>query len=211
MNLDNMEKNIKYPLDLVVIHGSGMEVSKQGHYMPPFDSMLRIMAGVKAYELGWTQKLVFSGGQTFGSDCPSEAQVGINFLTSSHYLWGNELPKIPEQAIMLEEKSKSTRDNIAALADALGPYSRLRVGVCSNDYHLPYVLNLARGFGLYPNALSAETLSLARNPGLYKLIKELYSSPKMKGIERTQRLLRFELLFDPTAKLPALIANLTRS
>jgi uncharacterized SAM-binding protein YcdF (DUF218 family) len=197
-------------LDAVVIHGSGMELNSQGEILPPFDSMVRIIAGVRAYELGIAKRLIFSGGHTFGKDLPSEAEVGINFLSTSHPFWGEEAPQIPKSSIWVEKNSKSTRDNIAFLANCIAGSNKVQIGFCTNNYHMPYVLHLARNFNLQATGISAETLAQERNPDLIEFINERYSSPEMRKIKMIQRLLRLELLFDPTAKLPALMANLLR-
>lgn len=93
---------------------------------------------------------ILSGGQGPGEDI-SEAQCMSDQLTARG---------IPQDRLLLEDRSTSTRENIAfslALIEAHTGHRPETAGILSSEYHLYRAGQVARGQGLEPVGIPAKT------------------------------------------------------
>ncbi len=87
---------------------------------------LRVKAAAKAYQEGYANVIVACGGKTEGHHI-SEAEVMERLLLEEG---------IPREAILLENKSQVTIENMRFAASVLGGAKGKRVLVVTSDYHV---------------------------------------------------------------------------
>lgn len=87
---------------------------------------LRVKAAAKAYREGLAKLIVACGGTTPGHRT-SEAEVMARLLRAEG---------VPDSAIILENKSQVTMENLRFAAEKLGGAKGRRVLVVTSDYHL---------------------------------------------------------------------------
>ncbi len=140
------EKTVPAPtgsFDAVIVLGA--QVYPDG--TPSLQLQGRLDAAYERWQAQRDLLIVVCGGQ--GQDEPrAEADVMKDYLTARG---------VPEDSILREATSVSTRENIA-LAKALLPPSASRFIVVTSDYHLPRALAIARDAGLDAQGIGAPTL-----------------------------------------------------
>jgi uncharacterized SAM-binding protein YcdF (DUF218 family) len=137
------------PLEALVVLGA--LVRPDGRASPALAARARHAAAL--YHAGVAPLLVLSGGAS-GSG-PSEARVALGLLRGAG---------VPEGACLLEEESRSTRDNARLTTPLLAARGLTRVGVVSDGFHLLRARRLFRRAGLavatFPAPLAGRGLSV---------------------------------------------------
>ena len=98
----------------------------------------RVDHGISLYHQGLIKKLVFTGGRDQSGGL-SQAQSMKNIATNSG---------VPAKAILLEEKSKDTWENIYKAQEILIANDLNKILLVSDPYHLPRAKALADNLGL---------------------------------------------------------------
>ena len=102
----------------------GYELDEQDRATP--ELCLRVKAAAKAYREGYAPVIVPCGGRTPGHGV-SEAEVMARLLREEG---------VPDSALILEDKSQMTMENLCFAAEKLGGAKGRRVLVVTSDYHL---------------------------------------------------------------------------
>lgn len=122
----------------------------------------RILTGARAYRAGLAPRVIASGGRRWG--VKPEACTIAEALTRAG---------VPDEAIVVELRSLSTRENARYVAAALGGATRLlRIGVATCPWHLPRALANFRALGVDAVALPTEPAPLGALGGLYRTVHE---------------------------------------
>ena len=108
--------------DAILLLGYGLDENDQATQ----ELRLRVKAAVKAYEEGYSDTIIACGGTTEGHHI-SEAEVMQALLLEE---------KIPRDAILLENKSQVTIENMLFAAKVMGGAKGKRVLVVTSDYHV---------------------------------------------------------------------------
>lgn len=108
--------------DAILLLGYGLDENDQATQ----ELRLRVKAAAKAYREGYSDKIVACGGTTEGHHI-SEAEVMQALLLEEG---------IPQTAILLENKSQITIENMRFAANVLGGAKGKRVLVVTSDYHV---------------------------------------------------------------------------
>jgi len=145
---------------LVVLGGSLQDYGTVGG-----SSYWRGVYALQAWREGGFQQVVISGG---GSGENTVAKAIAGFLASQG---------VPREAILLEEKSQSTRENALHTAELLAGEKR-RVVLLTSDYHMLRARRAFERAGLlveprpYPDVRKRETQWLGRWPAFLDLCNE---------------------------------------
>jgi uncharacterized SAM-binding protein YcdF (DUF218 family) len=107
----------------------------------------RIRHGIDLYERGYAPTLVFTGGYGNGARF-SESQVARTFALRAG---------VPDEAILIETLSRTTRQNLSRSRDLLSERGLQRVIVVSDPLHMARALRLCRELGI--DALGSPTPS----------------------------------------------------
>ena len=113
-----MKKNY----DAILLLGYGLDENDQATQ----ELRLRVLTAAKAYEEGYAKVIVACGGTTEGHHI-SEAEVMEKLLLEVG---------VPKEAILLENKSQITIENMRFAANVLGGAKGRRVLVVTSDYHV---------------------------------------------------------------------------
>lgn len=108
--------------DAILLLGYGLDERDQATQ----ELCLRVQAAARAYHEGPARVIVACGGTTPGHRV-SEAEVMARLLCASG---------VPDTAIILEDKSQITIENMRFAAEKLGGARGKRVLVVTSDYHL---------------------------------------------------------------------------
>lgn len=201
----NIEKE-KEPkmFEAVIILSSMPDFDRdKNHVKLSFDGKMRAIATGEMYKEGLFEKLIISGGKTFGEELPSEAQIIADYLIK-HF-------EISEEAIIREEASINTMENIKNIEKVLEDRKiNGKLAVITSAYHIERLQKILENEGLEANAITAEEMLLKRS-GHYKPLLEKYlSSGSMKVKEVKEAILRSLLIIDPKGKIPGIITRKTR-
>lgn len=129
--------------DAILLLGYGLDENDQATQ----ELKLRVQAAARAYREGRSQIIVACGGTTPGHHI-SEAEVMEKLLLEEG---------VPKTAILLENKSQITIENMRFAAQVLGGAKGKRVLVVTSDYHVRRSVLTAMRAGFrakgYPAAL----------------------------------------------------------
>ena len=127
--------------DAIVLLGVGLDAQSQ----PTQELVLRVQAAARAYAQGMAQVIVASGGTLPGRRV-SEAAVMAQLL---------EEAGVPASAVVPEDQSQSTMENMRFSAQKLGGAKGRRVLVVTSDYHLRRAVLTARRTGFRAKGFAA--------------------------------------------------------
>ncbi len=127
--------------DAVVVLGAAAYDAKPS---PVFEE--RIRHGIALYQAGLAPRLIFTGGYGGGSARFSESQVARRYAMRQG---------VPEDAILIETVSRTTRENLMEVRRLLSERGLHRVIVVSDPLHMARALRLCRELGI--DALGSPT------------------------------------------------------
>ncbi|MBP3523005.1 MAG: YdcF family protein [Clostridia bacterium] len=127
--------------DAIVLLGYALD----GQDRPTQELCLRAQAAARAYAQGMAKVIVASGGAAPGHDI-TEAAVMARLLGEAG---------VPEGAVVLEDQSQNTMENMRFAAQKLGGAKGRRVLVVTSDYHLRRAVMTARRVGFRAKGCAA--------------------------------------------------------
>lgn len=128
--------------DAILLLGYGLDEQDQATQ----ELCLRVKAAAQAYRTGYSSVIVACGGTTQGHHI-SEAEVMRALLLKEG---------VPEQAILLENKSQITIENMRFAAKVMGGAKGKRVLVVTSDYHVRRSVLMAMRAGFMAKGYAAE-------------------------------------------------------
>ena len=131
------------PADAIIVLGAAAYDAKPS---PVFEE--RIRHGLELYRQGYAPKLIFTGG--FGGTGArfSESQVARRYALKQD---------IPAQDILIENRSRTTRQNLIEAKRLMDAHGMRRVIVVSDPLHMARALRLSDELGI--DALASSTPS----------------------------------------------------
>lgn len=203
----------QYRLDALIVPGKNVGIrcspkiirNKQGHLS--LESMLNVVAAGKLFNKGVAEGIIFTSGHTAGNDIPSEAQAMKDLLKEI-------FPQVSDNAIILEEESKSTGGNAEKVSRIIKQYNFGPVGIVDVGFHLPDEITLFRRYGVNvkdENSFVAEEIvsQEAKDPTLFP---SHYNSSSVVQTEITRAgIINLIYLFDRKGKFLEWIAQKTRN
>lgn len=128
--------------DAIVVLGAAQYVGRPSPVL-----RARLDHAVSLYKKGLAPKLVLTGGIGVG-DTTSEAAVSRKYALSRG---------VPASAIITENKGRTTRESVAAVATWLRAHNDTTVILVSDPFHMLRLTVLARRHGLVPLASPTRT------------------------------------------------------
>lgn len=131
------------PADVIIVLGAAAYDAKPS---PVFEE--RIRHGLDLYRRGYAPKLLFTGG--FGGNGArfSESQVARRYALRHG---------IPEEAVLIETVSRTTRENLLQARALMQRHGMRRAIIVSDPLHMARALRLCRELGI--DALASSTPS----------------------------------------------------
>lgn len=129
------------PADAIIVLGAAAYDAKPS---PVFEE--RIRHGIELYRRGLARRLIFTGGYGGGGARFSESQVARRYALREG---------VPEEAILIETVSRTTRSNLTEARRLLSEQGLHRVIVVSDPLHMARALRLSRELGI--DALGSPT------------------------------------------------------
>ena len=136
------ERDQAAPADAIVVLGAAAYDARPS---PVFTE--RIRHGLDLYRRGYAGTLIFTGGYGDGARF-SESQVARRYALKEG---------VPEEAILIETRSRTTWENLAQARNLMQERGLRRVIVVSDPLHMARALRLSRGLGI--DALGSSTPS----------------------------------------------------
>ena len=131
------------PADAIIVLGAAAYDAKPS---PVFEE--RIRHGLDLYRQGYAPKLIFTGGFGGATARFSESQVARRYALKQ---------EIPEQDILIETRSRTTRQNLIEAKRLMDARGLQRVILVSDPLHMARALRLSKELGI--NALASSTPS----------------------------------------------------
>jgi len=131
------------PADAIIVLGAAAYDAKPS---PVFEE--RIRHGLDLYRQGYAPKLIFTGGFGGARARFSESQVARRYALKQ---------KIPAEAILIETKSRTTRQNLVEAKVLMKQNDLHKVIVVSDPLHMARALRLSQELGI--DALASSTPS----------------------------------------------------
>src|SRR5688500_17302553 len=113
----------------------------------------RLDHGIDLWNRTMAKVLVLTGGQGSG-DTTSEAAVGRAYARKHG---------VPDSAILLENKGRTTRESMLAVADTLGKRGIKTAILVSDPFHMLRLWIMGRRFGLTPYTSPTRTSPISPN------------------------------------------------
>ncbi len=130
------------PADAIVVLGAAQYVGRPSPVL-----RARLDHAVSLYKKGLAPQLVLTGGIGVG-DTTSEAAVSRRYVLTKG---------VPASAIITENKGRTTRESVAAVASWLRAHNDTTVILVSDPFHMLRLTVLARRHGLVPHASPTRT------------------------------------------------------
>jgi uncharacterized SAM-binding protein YcdF (DUF218 family) len=130
------------PADAIVVLGAAQYVGRPSPVL-----RARLDHAVSLYKKGLAPQLVLTGGIGVG-DTTSEAAVSRRYVLTKG---------VPASAIITENKGRTTRESMAAVASWLRAHNDTTVILVSDPFHMLRLTVLARRHGLVPLASPTRT------------------------------------------------------
>jgi uncharacterized SAM-binding protein YcdF (DUF218 family) len=137
------------PADAIIVLGAA-----QWNGRPSPVLQARLDRALELYRDGYAPLLVFTGGALPG-DQATEASVGREYALQHG---------VPERAILLEESSHTTYENLAGACALLLPRGARSVLLVSDPFHMARGQIIARDLGLDPHPAPTHTSPIYREP-----------------------------------------------
>ncbi|HEX7992146.1 MAG TPA: YdcF family protein [Stenotrophomonas sp.] len=131
------------PADAIIVLGAAAYDAKPS---PVFEE--RIRHGLDLYQQGYAPKLIFTGGFGGAGARFSESQVARRYALKQ---------KIPGKDILIETRSRTTRQNLVEAKQVMLKHDMHKVIVVSDPLHMARALRLSRELGI--DALASSTPS----------------------------------------------------
>jgi uncharacterized SAM-binding protein YcdF (DUF218 family) len=129
------------PADVILVLGAAVWPGER----PSPILLSRIQKGVELYHQGYADTLILSGG--LGGNPPSEAEAMRRVAVQMG---------VPDAAIVLEDRSHSTQENIRNTAAIMAAHGWSSALVVSDPYHLYRACRMARDAGIDAQPVPAE-------------------------------------------------------
>ncbi|MGC8873998.1 MAG: YdcF family protein [Chloroflexia bacterium] len=114
----------------------------------------RLDRGIELYRQGYAPLLIFTGGAMPG-DGSTEASVGRDYALKQG---------VPETAILVEEQSRTTYENLLGARALLFPRGARSVLLVSDPFHMARSRIIARDLGFDPHPAPTHTSPIYREP-----------------------------------------------
>ncbi len=137
------------PADAIVVLGAA-----QWNGRPSPVLQARLDRAVELYHQGYAPLLVLTGGSLAG-DPFSEASVGRAYARAQG---------VPEEAILVEEESRSTLENLRGAWQLLSPRRARSILLVSDPFHMARALVIARDLGFQVHPAPAYESPIAQRP-----------------------------------------------
>ncbi|HVE77507.1 MAG TPA: YdcF family protein [Gemmatimonadaceae bacterium] len=159
--------------DAIIVLGAAQYV---GRPSPVFRA--RLDHGIGLWRRGLAPLLVVTGGRGEG-DTTTEAEVGRRYAVRRG---------IPESAIIMEGRGRTTSESMRAVATMLGVRSSNRVILVSDPFHMLRLAVLARRFGMdaVPSPTTTSPISDNREQRWKYVLGESVKVPLALFVERPQ-------------------------
>jgi len=131
------------PADAIIVLGAAAYDAKPS---PVFEE--RIRHGLDLYRQGYAPKLIFTGGFGGATARFSESQVAQRYALRQ---------EIPQQDILIETRSRTTRQNLVEAKRLMDAHGLRRAILVSDPLHMARALRLSRELGI--DALASSTPS----------------------------------------------------
>jgi uncharacterized SAM-binding protein YcdF (DUF218 family) len=136
------------PADSIVVLGAAQY---DGRPSPVLRA--RLDHGIDLWNRGMGKVLVVTGGKGYG-DTTSEADVGRSYARKHG---------IPDTAILLENKGRTTRESMLAVAQLLEKRGIKTAILVSDPFHMLRLLIIGRRFGMTPYTSPTRTSPISPN------------------------------------------------
>jgi len=130
-NYGNLDE--RQPADAIVVLGAAA-----WHTNPSPVFQERIRHGIWLYENGYADYLIFTGGHGDGAPY-SESYVARRYAIAAG---------VPEEAILIEEYSRTTEENFSYSLDLMNDRQINRIVLVSDPFHMRRAVRVAEDFGL---------------------------------------------------------------
>ncbi len=137
------------PADAIVVLGAA-----QWNGRPSPVLQARLDHALTLYRQGYAPLLVLTGGSLPG-DTHSEASAGRDYALSQG---------IPPEAILIEEQSRTTLENLRGAWALLAPRQARSILLVSDPFHMGRGLVIARGVGFDPHPAPTRDSPIAQQP-----------------------------------------------
>lgn len=127
------QRDEKRKADAAVILGAG---SWKGEVSPVFRE--RLNHGIWLYQNGYVRKLILTGGYAEGND-ESDAHAAMLYVTAQG---------VPQSDILLEEKSKVTRENLEYAKKVMDANGLKDAVLVSDPLHMKRAMRMAKDVGM---------------------------------------------------------------
>jgi uncharacterized SAM-binding protein YcdF (DUF218 family) len=148
------------PLDAIVL--LGCRIGEDARPYPAAER--RALCAARAFHRGEAGLVIVSGGKRWGG--VAEAEALANFLVAQG---------VPEQSLLCELKSNSTRENAWFVADLLRARDMRQVMVVTCDWHMRRALGHFRRAGLQVVGMPAVSPPQAWPARTFRFLRELVS------------------------------------
>lgn len=196
-----------YPFDAIVVPGGGSVTTPQGVHIPSYYQQLRLDGAAIAYSKKLAPRIILLDGVKGPSE---DGLTSKTYLQKSLRRLTGENAFLPDEAIIIENRSINTATNMRELRKIVAAQNIKKVLIVTNEYHERRATLFSCEYGVPASSSSAEDLIIEADPERKDEIHNLYHTSEVRAIEAKETLEVIWSLWDPKGHVPTLLKKLTR-
>lgn len=166
------------------------------------EGKMTTLAAGEFYRHGFAEKIIFSGGKTAGKNFESEAEAMREYLRI-------KFPEIPDESVILEEKSFNTQGNAENVARMLGG-GKDGLALITMTSHLPRAVKIFAQHRLSVQGFKTEELLQKYSLHRRRFVDKFLASRRAKFENFKEKILRAILFVDPKGEFIGRISRRVR-
>lgn len=194
-NRDTVQTGV-FPYDAIFVLGGGAIRVGKGVYELSDATKIRLDATAKAYKDGWSDRIFI----IYGEMGPGEEHIVVDYLQSEYNRLTEDKQVIPAGKIHVEKKSKTTDQNIKAIAKILAEFGIEFPVMITDKIHMPRAKKKAcEEFSI--SSATAEDIINGYSPSKAESIRTIQRSKIPSDREKREALLLLLKIWDNNGKV----------
>ncbi|KKU83442.1 hypothetical protein A2973_03460 [Candidatus Gottesmanbacteria bacterium RIFCSPLOWO2_01_FULL_49_10] len=188
-----------YPYDAIVVPGSGVQMSLEGHVVPDYFEQLRLEAAAIAVIRKKAPGVVLLDGVSSPQIDPF---INRTYLQKEIQKLSEGTIVLPDNAVIVENHSINTATNMQRLSELAVLYNLRTFLLITNEFQIRRAEIFACAYGNNAYPVAAEGVIADFDPERRAYLDELYASPSMKPIMLKEEIGIAVSLYDPQGYIP---------
>lgn len=191
------------PYDAIFVLGGGAIKTGKGAYELSDASKIRLRATAKAYRDGWSDRVFI----IYGEMGPGEEHIAVDYLQGEYYRLTKGKQIIPRDKIYVENKSRTTEQNMRAIAEILAEFGIKFPVLITDEIHMPRAKNEACN-RFSTSSATAEDIINGYSPSKAESIRSIQRSKILSDREKREIIILLLKIWNEDGKVIDILSKI---